>query len=557
MKNKYSHCTAQLAKSQLSFRMGLARKRLSAYPLDDENFIYADIERPETVTRMAHWCTGDLTGRMLEALTATNGIDGNRMDEYLSNMFGRIIRQTQKNGLIGRRLDKNGEIIENDVFGGADKLLPALVEYYFAFGDIRALDAAIAIADHIFENRNAWMRKKYDPDSKVDIKCWITDAFAMLYQATKDDRYLDFVREAGERIGEISGSHTHGFLTTMRGFSKLAFYTEDQSWMALPEKYRKMIIENNWETGSGDISENFPTSRRNEICSVADWLMLNLWSGFILGDDSAYEKAEHVLWNAMFFGQIVTGGAGHRQLIPRGYGNDEFQEAWWCCTESFLLASREVARNVVTRRGDDYRINFLIPGDYEIDGLKFRISTRWPGKVDSIITVNGLDDDAKLHLRIPSVIKNARETRTFERGVLTIRLSGDIGYSIEQYNGLYMLKYGSLVLAPSNYTWNGQAPESETTVPEGYIPNAFPGVEYSLELPPKDENGFYMFEHLPLPSWSFYEEGPDSRTAFEGVTVNAKIRFKCGVKGRVRFWPLCYNVSTLTLYTTPYLFDLE
>ena len=111
MKNKYSHCAAQLAKSQLSFRMGLARKRLSSYPLDDDNFIYADIERPENVTRMAHWCTGDLTGRMLEALTATNGIDGCRMDEYLSKMIERIIRQTQKKGLIGRHLDPAGKEI--------------------------------------------------------------------------------------------------------------------------------------------------------------------------------------------------------------------------------------------------------------------------------------------------------------------------------------------------------------------------------------------------------------------------------------------------------------
>ena len=74
--SKYAHCTPKLAKSQLSFRIDLARRRLGAYPLDDENFIYEDLERPETVNRMAHFCTGDLTGRMLEALTATNGIDG-------------------------------------------------------------------------------------------------------------------------------------------------------------------------------------------------------------------------------------------------------------------------------------------------------------------------------------------------------------------------------------------------------------------------------------------------------------------------------------------------
>lgn len=557
MKPKYAHCTPHLGKSQLSFRIDLARKRLGAYPLDDDNFIYADIERPAAARRFADFCTGDLTGRMLEAFTVTNGIDGKNMDEYLSKMFNRIIRQTQKSGLIGQQIDHNGKPIEDTTLKGADKLLPALVEYYFATGDMRALDAAETIADHIFEHREAWMTEKYDPTKRVPIACWITDAFAMLYRATKKERYVDFMREAESRLGVIKGSHTHGFLTTLRGFAKMAFYTEDESWMALPEKYRRMIIDNKWESGAGDISEHFPKSHRNEICSVADWVMLNLWSGLIFGDDAAYEKAEHVLWNAMYYGQIVTGGAGHRQLIERGYGNDEFQEAWWCCTETFMLACREVARSVVTRRGEEYNINFLVPGDYEIDGIRFRISTRWPGKVDSVITVKGLPENTKLNLRIPSMIKNACEVRTVEDEDLVIRLSGDIGYTINEHDGLYILKYGELILAPSNYTWNGKVPESENSVPEGYIPNAFPGVEYSIEVPEKDENGFYKFEYLPMPMWDYYEEGPDSRTAFDKISVNVNMRFKCGVKGAVRFWPLCYNVSTLTFYVTPYMFDME
>ncbi len=55
-----------LAASQLSFRIGLARTRTAAYPLDSLDFIMMDLERPDNRTRHAHWCAGDLTGRLLE-----------------------------------------------------------------------------------------------------------------------------------------------------------------------------------------------------------------------------------------------------------------------------------------------------------------------------------------------------------------------------------------------------------------------------------------------------------------------------------------------------------
>lgn len=39
----------------------------------------------------------------------------------------------------------------------------------------------------------------------------------------------------------------------------------------------------------GCVSETFPHSNRNEACSIADWLMLNLNAGLLLGDDAAYD----------------------------------------------------------------------------------------------------------------------------------------------------------------------------------------------------------------------------------------------------------------------------
>jgi len=65
-----------LGESQLRFRLGLVRQRTKIYPLDSMNFIMMDLERPDTSHRHAHWCTGDMTGRLLEFLSHAEWVDG-------------------------------------------------------------------------------------------------------------------------------------------------------------------------------------------------------------------------------------------------------------------------------------------------------------------------------------------------------------------------------------------------------------------------------------------------------------------------------------------------
>ncbi len=72
-----SLCKPSLAPSQLSFRIGLARTRTSSYPMDSMDFIMMDLERPAGYSRHAYWCTGDLTGRLLEFLSSPSRWTGN------------------------------------------------------------------------------------------------------------------------------------------------------------------------------------------------------------------------------------------------------------------------------------------------------------------------------------------------------------------------------------------------------------------------------------------------------------------------------------------------
>lgn len=542
--------------SQLSFRIGLARKRLTSYPLDQMDFLLTNLERPELCTSHAHWWTGDLSGRVLEALTLADGIDG-KYDERLDELFSRILRFRQPNGLFGRYAqDSEPMRHEDSPISGSDKLFPALIHYFLYKGDYRALDAALGIGEYLLEHKNAWLEFCFQPDRPVGNHCWLIEPFAMLYGVTGDARYLDVIRTAMDRFGRIEGCHSHGFLTALRGMQRLALLTGDPSYNEMPERYRKMIRENRWESCTGDIYESFPFSVRNESCAVADWLMMNLYAAHSLDDDEAYAKSEHVLWNALYYNQIVTGGFGHRQMLSNGYGTSEFQEAWWCCTETSILALAEVARHTVTKIGDQIRINFLIPGTYTLNGVTVRIATGWPKSVDTIITIEGCQMDQSVRVRMPETVTQGTETRTQDGSGITIKLSGRIGYTIGDFCDKHFLRYGPLILAPSNYTWEGITNPEDNAIPGGYVSTSFPSMDFTLCLPEKDAHGFYSFKHDPPPIWTYFEEGPNSRTAVGRTSVNADIRFENGVRHTVRFWPLCENISTLTFYRTPILFNI-
>jgi hypothetical protein len=57
---------AQLSRSMLSFRLGLARQRTLNFPMPSLDFAMMDLERPPATHRHAEHCVGDLSGRLLE-----------------------------------------------------------------------------------------------------------------------------------------------------------------------------------------------------------------------------------------------------------------------------------------------------------------------------------------------------------------------------------------------------------------------------------------------------------------------------------------------------------
>ena len=60
---------------------------------------------------------------------------------------------------------------------------------------------------------------------------------------------------------------------------------------------------------------------------------------------------------------------------------------------------------------------------------------------------------------------------------------------------------------------------------------------------------------LPLPDWMYFDEGPTSRCGVAGSAGNVSVKFPDGSKKTLRFTPLCYNTSCLSLFDTPIVFS--
>ncbi|MBN2295309.1 MAG: glycoside hydrolase family 127 protein [Pirellulales bacterium] len=567
---KASFSKPLLEPSQLSFRIGLARGRTSAYPMDSMDFIMMDLERPDGRSRHAHWCVGDLSGRTLEFLSCAEGIDG-KNDLRLDTLFERILKQQRPSGIIGRYGVGPGGLSPAETPPEADHMRSScvgrhscgLLRYYDLTGDARALESAVKLGNAMWQVRDAWrgvLKNAHWPNPYT----WTSEFFARLYAATKEDRWLEFCAIIRDSIISEPNMHAHFLMTTLRGLQLTALYTGDLSWSEKPEQVRKLVIERQNEMPDGCTPECFPRSARNEGCSIADWLMLNLNAG-LLGNDAAYEKSERIFWNALAFNQFINGSFGHRGLIGNGYGVLDIGEAWWCCVHNAGMAMSEYARHAVTYHGGAIHVNFMVPGRFELSlpgGSKadLTIATSYPSKAEATVVADNVPDGVPVKFRVPTCVRKPDVKQSRTGSTVNVTFTGELGHRIEQCNPGVVLTYGPLVLIPGTGLPAATAKNDPSGAPPGYIPQALPTGTPTIKLSsPADAEGYVKLplcpSERPLPVWSYFDEGPGAPTWVEGSAVEVQLKFPGGAEHAVRFTPMCYNTSNLSFFDTPIVFQ--
>jgi len=526
--------------SQLRYRLGLIRKRMVSYPVDSMNFTMMDLERPFLRTRHADFCTTDLTGRLLQFYSCAEGVDGEHI-EPLTELYERIMNNRKPGGGFSNFYGRNPSYNPDGV-GIGGHFLAGLVKYYELTGDMRSLNAAIEAAD-------AAGTSLYSPEGLAD-----------LYIVTRDKKYLEKIRGVAQTLRTAKGAHSHSYLTALRGILKAGIASGDEELLTIARERRQEIIDCDYILPNGDVPEGFPMDMRNEGCSISDWIMLNLIWAHYSGDTSAYELAEHSLWNALYFNQFATGGFGHRFFLPHGY-RTYIEEAWWCCTTTAGLCMAEVARHTVTLRNGKPCLNFFIPGKYTLKTencgeITVTVTTSYPTKARTIVKVVGTKED--IDIRIPTFIKGLEVRREEDDLGYTVYIDGRLGHYTEVRKKRRIVKYGPLVIAPMVYYWNmDELNAVKNDVPEGYQHENVGAKKCLLDLPEPDADGFYNFSKNPMPEWIVFEEGEMAGIGGgEVAAVNVPVVLPHGEKSELYFQPLCSATSNLTLMDIISDFDL-
>ena len=210
---------ATIHESPLLNRIRMAKQRGRSYPLDSLDFIMVDLERPETLTRHADFCTGDLTGRYLDFLAASAHLEPSDHDR-MQALFARILKCQAPNGAFGRvQVQDMGVSSDELAWVASSKVFIGLLRYYQETGDPKALTAARRNAEFFFANldriREASIQQKKPEDLHRWIRSagglgdcgnWITEPMAELFGITGDQRCLDVCRA----VAEASSRATEG-----------------------------------------------------------------------------------------------------------------------------------------------------------------------------------------------------------------------------------------------------------------------------------------------------------------------------------------------------------
>jgi hypothetical protein len=390
--------------------------------------------------------------------------------------------------------------------------------------------------------------------NRHSIDMWITLPLAELFRFTGDRRYLDLCALIRDSFENLEGTHSHSFGTTLRGLQRAALYSGDPVWTEKVERFRKRIAEE-CERPDGGVAESYPESARTEGCSIADWMVLNLQAGLLMDDDKAYEKAEHIFYNAFAFNQLDNGMFGLRKLTLNGYATGPFEQAWCCCLHHCGTAIGEYARHAVCLRDGVVCVNLLVPGRYVVDAITVTIHSRYPSEVDSHITVTGPVSEIPVRVRVPSCVRNATVTEHRHADEIRIELKGELGHTVDDCKNGRVLKYGPLVLAPQHYAWNPLELSTAGAVPEGWGgPVMPPGLPRLMLEGLADFRGFLALNRHPDRLWNRFDSGPTAPFHVRNAEVGVPVKFDSGENMELVFNPLCSATSYLGFYETPFVF---
>jgi hypothetical protein len=330
-----------------SLRRGIARLNEEPY---DVPWLLADVSFE--VNRIFTNYSGDASGRFLELGALTSPV-GKPSPATLAPLLAAVPRYQKPDGHFGVDVDlrkplKSGSPAITMLWGNA-RMLVGLITCAREYGDPRLLATArrlgdfyVATAEQLCNTRREAEFHATGTDGGSYTCCYFPaiEGLAMLYTATKDERYLRQAQRIAEMFWKFDAlpiDHSHGNLCAWRGILQLYQLTGDRKYLDRARAKWDAAVKGGFVWTTGGVGEHWHVSfGLDEGCSESDWLRvcLELWR--FTGETRYLDMAERLLHNQYATNQCSNGGYGSRHFDSTAAGpilaTGSVEEWNFCCS---------------------------------------------------------------------------------------------------------------------------------------------------------------------------------------------------------------------------------
>jgi hypothetical protein len=442
-----------VALGETKARLAEAYERLCSPPLDDLDFVLADV-RLDLTRRFTEY-SGDISGRMLGALQLAGPILG-RTSPMVEPLAAAFPAAQQPDGHFGcdqdlHQLDQRRDM---PILWGNGRLLLAMAERLREKKDPELLAAAKKLGDYVISTRKVYGKR--ENFEKVGghfasgfTTCYpsLVDGMAALGEVTGDQRFSDearFIAHLSLIDDSFEKRHSHGRLSAFRGMLDLDRNLDRPEFVPLVAAKVRMITDK-LMLPIGGITEQFDRDDgRDEGCSVADWIRINFFLWEETGDLRFLDNAEHALRNHLAANQQRNGGFGHRFWGALKHGGNEYPgarlrgfgtEAYWCCSMHGTQVLADAARWSILAAGGDIIVTWLgeAKSELKINDRTVTVTATRLSPSAWTLSFDAADGD-HVRLRVPGwagSIKIDGHEREVKNGWATLVADGATSWKVE------------------------------------------------------------------------------------------------------------------------------
>ena len=381
------------------FNLTLRRVLEGEAPKYTDDFLLADV-KPTAERRFTEY-SGDLSGRYIGALAMAAKVYGTQVPQ-LEAFVNKVIALQKPDGYFGATFHfENPTDADMALLWGNGRLLVGLLEFNLYRPSEPVLLASQRIGDFLLrisplmlsrQIRDAFGAQHF-ASSYI---CWTqqTEGLALLYRATKDERYRKLAESIAGVIERRPGDHAHGYLTSLRGVMELHSSTGDPKLLNQCETAWQEITASRDLLLTGGVPEGWsPNNHRTEGCGEADWVRLNLQLWNATANSKYLASAERAIFNELSFNQFATGDFGHRVYTDTGLPAAGAARAWWCCTLHGLRCFPDIRMNAF--RATKVGVSYELPVDGNIESSAL-----------SVVAESNLQHNGTVRLRITRAPKD-------------------------------------------------------------------------------------------------------------------------------------------------------